>query len=44
MEAIWGAAGQDVARLPEFLSDGLHLTVAGYQVSNFYLYRIFFGG
>lgn len=33
-EAIWTAAGEDVARLPEFLSDGLHLTVAGYQVSN----------
>ena len=34
-EAIWGAAGEDVARLPVFLSDGLHLTVAGYQVSKF---------
>lgn len=32
-EAIWMAAGEDVTRLPEFLSDGLHLTVAGYQVS-----------
>ena len=32
-EAIWVAAGEDVARLPEFLNDGLHLTVAGYQVS-----------
>ena len=35
--AIWEAAGQDVARLPEFLKDGLHLTVAGYQVSSFYI-------
>jgi lysophospholipase L1-like esterase len=34
-EAIWGAAGKDVAGLPEFLSDGLHLTVAGYEVSKF---------
>jgi isoamyl acetate esterase len=32
--AIWGAACEDVAKLPEFLSDGLHLTVSGYQVSN----------
>ena len=34
--AIWEAAGQDVARLPEFLHDGLHCSVAGYQVSSFY--------
>ena len=31
--AIWAAADKDVARLPEFLTDGLHLSVAGYRVS-----------
>jgi hypothetical protein len=31
--SIWASAGKDVAGLHEFLSDGLHLTVASYQVS-----------